>query len=196
MAIRLVGPWLTQTFSWPHGWSPTFLLYFTFKFVWLTYVKGCQMRFGKIPAILSTAPDLSYVVIRKPHRENRETISIVKPQLIICPILAYSLHFGMCDVTIAPRIGSTAANKLHWRNCHDKIHYKSRYNLRNSTSQFLQRSLFCCGILSITIDVWSRQTCFFLHLFWLFLKDLGFNYNNFSLAFSTNHNHNNKNRAD
>jgi len=43
------------------------------------------MRFVKIPAILSTAPDLSYVVIRKWHMENRETISIVKPQLIICP---------------------------------------------------------------------------------------------------------------
>jgi len=36
------------------------------------------MRFVKIPAILSTAPDLSCVVIRMWHRENRETISIVK----------------------------------------------------------------------------------------------------------------------
>jgi len=71
------------------------------------------MRFGKKPAILSTAPDLSCVVIRKPHKENRETISIIKPRLIICPILADSLHFGVCDVTIALRIGSTAANKLH-----------------------------------------------------------------------------------
>jgi len=53
------------------------------------------MRFVKIPAILSTAPHLSCVVIRKQHRENRETISIVKPQLIICPILADSLRFGV-----------------------------------------------------------------------------------------------------
>jgi len=30
------------------------------------------MRFAKIPAILSTAPDLSCVVIRKRHRENRD----------------------------------------------------------------------------------------------------------------------------
>jgi len=43
------------------------------------------MRFVKIPAILSIAPDLSCVVIRKWHRENRETVSIVKSQLIICP---------------------------------------------------------------------------------------------------------------
>jgi len=54
------------------------------------------MRFVKIPAILSTAPDLSFVEIRKQNRENRETISIVKPQLIFCPILADSLHFGVC----------------------------------------------------------------------------------------------------
>jgi len=43
------------------------------------------MRFVKIPAILSTAPDLSCVLIRKRHRENRETISIIKRQLMICP---------------------------------------------------------------------------------------------------------------
>ena len=34
---------------------------------------------------LSTVPDLSCVLIRKRHRENRETISLVKKQLIICP---------------------------------------------------------------------------------------------------------------
>jgi len=33
---------------------------------------GCQMRFVKIPAILSTATDLSCVVIRKQQRENRD----------------------------------------------------------------------------------------------------------------------------
>jgi len=38
------------------------------------------MRFVKIPAILSTVAGLSCFVIRKQHRENRETISIVKPQ--------------------------------------------------------------------------------------------------------------------
>jgi len=38
----------------------------------------------------------------------------------------------MCDVTIAPRIGSTAGNKLRRRNCPDKIHYKSHYDLRIS----------------------------------------------------------------
>ena len=54
------------------------------------------MRFVKIPAILSTAPDLSCVVIRKQHRESRETISTVTTQLIICPILADSLHPGVC----------------------------------------------------------------------------------------------------
>jgi len=34
------------------------------------------MRFVKIPGILSTAPDLICVVIRKRHRENAETISL------------------------------------------------------------------------------------------------------------------------
>ena len=34
-------------------------------------IQGCQMRSVKIPAILSTAPDVSCVVIRKQHRENR-----------------------------------------------------------------------------------------------------------------------------
>jgi len=46
--------------------------------------------------------------------------------------LADSLHFGVCDLIIAPTIASTAANKLRWRNCPDKIHYKSRCGLRNS----------------------------------------------------------------
>jgi len=49
------------------------------------------MRFVRIQAILSTAPDLSCVVIRKRHRENRETISIVKRQFIylfICLFIA------------------------------------------------------------------------------------------------------------
>jgi len=52
------------------------------------------MRFVKIPVILSTAPDLSLIVIRKRHRENRETISIVKPQF--ARVLTGSLHFGVC----------------------------------------------------------------------------------------------------
>jgi len=52
------------------------------------------MRFVKIPVILSTVPDLSFIVIRKRHRENRETISIVKPQFP--RVLTGSLHFGVC----------------------------------------------------------------------------------------------------
>jgi len=42
------------------------------------------MCFVKIPAILSTAPDLSFVEIRKQHRENRDN-QYCKPHLIICP---------------------------------------------------------------------------------------------------------------
>jgi len=91
------------------------------------------MRFVKIPAILSIAPDLSCVVICKRHRENRETISVVKPQLIICPYFSWLITFWcVCDVTIATRIALTAANKVRRRNCPDKIPYKSHYNLRNS----------------------------------------------------------------
>jgi len=91
------------------------------------------MRFVKIPASMSTAPDLSCVIIRKRHRENRETISIVKPQLIICPYFSWLITFSVCVWRdIAPGIASTAANKLRRRNCPDKIPYKSHYNLRNS----------------------------------------------------------------
>jgi len=35
-------------------------------------MQGYQMRFVKTPAILSTAPDLSCVVIRKRHRDIRD----------------------------------------------------------------------------------------------------------------------------
>jgi len=61
----------------------------------------------------STVPDLSRAVFRKRHRENRETISIVKPQLLICPYFGWLITLlYVCDVTIAPRIASTAINKL------------------------------------------------------------------------------------
>jgi len=48
---------------------------------------------------LSAAPNLSCVAFRKRHRENRETISIVKPQLIICPYFGWLIAFRcVCDV--------------------------------------------------------------------------------------------------
>jgi len=84
---------------------------------------GCQMRFVKIPAISSTVPDLSCVVIRKRHRENRETRSAVKLQLI-CPYFGWFFTFRCVrDVKITPRTASTIANKLRWRICPDHIHY-------------------------------------------------------------------------
>jgi len=52
------------------------------------------------------------VLIRKQHRENRETMSIDIPQ-------KFSRYFGwlvtlrcVCDVKITPRLAPTAANKL------------------------------------------------------------------------------------
>jgi len=65
---------------------------------------------------------------------KEETIRIVKPQLIIMPVfwLIRYISVCVCDVTIAPRIGSTAGNKLRWRNCPHKIHCKSHCDLRNS----------------------------------------------------------------
>jgi len=39
--------------------------------------------------------------------------------------LPYSLHFGVCDAKLAPRIASTATNKLCWKSYPDKIHYWS-----------------------------------------------------------------------
>jgi len=73
---------------------PVFFLISRFSsFGW--HMQGCQFRFVKIPAILSTAPDLSCVVIGKQHRESRGN-QYCKPQLIIYPILADSLHFGVC----------------------------------------------------------------------------------------------------
>jgi len=49
------------------------------------------------------------------HRENRQTISIVTPQLLICPYFDWLMTFRcVCDVTSATRIASTTANKLRW----------------------------------------------------------------------------------
>ena len=116
----LGGPCPPQFFAWP----PSLFLNFPFQ--------GCQMRFVNIPAILSTATDLSCVVIRKQHRENKDN------QYCYATINNL-LYFGWfvtfrcaCGVIIAPRIASTAANKLRWRNYPDKIYYKSHYDLRNS----------------------------------------------------------------
>jgi len=39
------------------------------------------------------------IVIRKRHRENRETVSIVKSQLAICPYIGWLITFWcVCDV--------------------------------------------------------------------------------------------------
>jgi len=46
------------------------MLVYVYRFFPL--LQGFQMRFVKIPVILSSAPDLSFLVIRKQHRENRD----------------------------------------------------------------------------------------------------------------------------
>ena len=62
---------------------------------------------------LSIVPDQICVVILKRHRENRDTMSIVKPQLLICPYFHWFITFRcVCDMTIAQRIASTTSNKL------------------------------------------------------------------------------------
>ena len=95
-------------------------------------MQGYRMRFVKIPAILSTAPDLSCVVIRKQHRENKDN-QYCWATINNLPYFGWFVSFRcVCDVTMAPRIASTATNKLRWRNCPDQIHYKSHYDLRNS----------------------------------------------------------------
>jgi len=66
----------------PFGPPSFFLIPRLSSFGW--HMQSCQMHFVKILAILSTAPDLSCVAIRKRHRENRETVSVVKPQSIVC----------------------------------------------------------------------------------------------------------------
>jgi len=65
---------------------------------WLSLVWGCQMRFVKIMAILSTVPDpdLSFVVILS-CTGKKETMSIVKPQFSL--ILAGSFTFRCVCVT-------------------------------------------------------------------------------------------------
>ena len=68
------GTWVShapQIFAWPPFAPPVlFLISRLSSFGW--HIQGCQMPFVKIPAILSTAPDLSCVVIRKQHREIRD----------------------------------------------------------------------------------------------------------------------------
>jgi len=59
---------------------------------------------------------------------------IVRPQLIICSYIGWFTTFRcVCDVTIAPRIASTAANKLQWSNCSDKFRYTSYSSVVNCT---------------------------------------------------------------
>jgi len=73
---------------------------------------------------LSTVPDLSRVIFRKWHRENREKINIVKPKLIFWLYFGWLITFQcVCDAKITRRFLSTAGKKLHWKNCLDKIHY-------------------------------------------------------------------------
>jgi len=58
---------------------------------------------------------------------------------VICPYFGLIIAFRfVCDVTIAPRIASTVAKKLCWRNCPDKCHYWSYYNLRNTSLVFFK----------------------------------------------------------
>jgi len=62
---------------------------------------------------LSTVPDLSCVVFLMWHRDNRDTIIIVKSQLMFCLYFGWLITFWCVrDAKIAPRIWSTAANKL------------------------------------------------------------------------------------
>jgi len=63
----LGGPFPPRFLLGPPGF---FLISRLSSFGW--HMQGCQMHFVKIPAILSTAPDLSCVLIRKQHRENRD----------------------------------------------------------------------------------------------------------------------------
>jgi len=113
-----------------HGPPSFFLISRLSSFGW--HMQGCQMRFVKIPAILSTAPDLRSIVIRKRHRENRDN-QYCQATINNLPYFGWFVAFRCVrDVTIAPRIASTVANKLRWRNYPDKIHYKSHYDLRNS----------------------------------------------------------------
>jgi len=99
------------------------------------------MHFVKIPAILSTVPDLSSVAILERHRQNRGRVLLQ----VICPYFGWITAFRcVCDVTIAQRIAPTAANKVRYRNCPDKCHYYSYYNLRNSALVFLKlRQIIC-----------------------------------------------------
>jgi len=85
------------------------------------------MRFVKIPTILSTAPDLSCVVIRKRHRKA-ETISL-EATINNLAVFWLAHYTSVCDVSIAPRKVLTSANKLRWRSCPDKSHYKIHCNL-------------------------------------------------------------------
>jgi len=70
------------------------------------------MRFVKTPAILSTAPDLSCVVIRKQNRENRDNQDCYATLIIALFWMIRYISVCVCDVTIATSIASTAANKL------------------------------------------------------------------------------------
>ena len=89
------GAMAPQSFAWLPVCPPRFFLISLLRsFGW--HVQGCPMRFVKTPAILSTAPDLSCVVIRKRHRVNRDNMYCLATINTLPHILADSLHFGVC----------------------------------------------------------------------------------------------------
>ena len=101
--------------------------------------------------ILATGPDLSCVVIHKRHRENRETISIVKPQKF-SPYFAWLITFRcMCDVIIAPRIASKAANKFCWKNLSRQVSLLE--------SLWFEKSCVCSVLFEVTANYLFSKYC-------------------------------------
>jgi len=85
------------------------------------HMQGCQMRFVKIPAILSTAPDRSCVAFRKRCKESRDNSYCYATINNYARILPDSLHFGVCvwrDNRTKDWVNSrkqTSLKKLSWQ---------------------------------------------------------------------------------
>ena len=134
--LRVGGPWPPRFLLGPPFATPIFFLNFPFEFVWLTYA-GLPNALGKNSghfvnsARSKLCPDSQEAQVKQ--RDNQWRYATINNLPVFWLLLRYiSVCVCVCDVTIALRIATTAAHKLRWRNCPDKIYYKSHYNLRNS----------------------------------------------------------------
>ena len=87
----LGGPWPPQIFAWPPVWPPHFFPNFPLKFFWLTYARLPNVFFKNTGHFVNSARSALSKFVSSTGKT--ETISIVKPQLIIFPYFGWFVTF-------------------------------------------------------------------------------------------------------